>query len=177
MQVNAARMREHWEEYDTFMKEGQREQDALITLYEAEVDELSAQLSRELLLTSKDQIEVENKSDENNRVAMQLGVRLKRILNDKKGLCVRRIGTPTFKMAFGRLGLDGEVFEHFFEERQVDGKQSNLNFDLKGWVSSFSFVLYSGSDLRHISDQKVKDAPNFVRGFGPNDAIRRLLHL
>lgn len=176
MQASAATMREHWEEYDAFMKEAQQKEADLIALYEQELDELSAQLSRALLLLQKDRISLPTENEENDRVALRLSANLQTILSGKRALCVRRIGMPSFKNAFGRLGLRGEDFERFFDEREVDGRQSNLNTNLKGWIDSFSFVLYSGRDLRHISDQKVKDAPNFIRGFGPNDAIKRLLY-
>lgn len=176
MQSNAAKMREHWEEYDAFMKEGQQKESELIALYQEEVDVLSAQLSRALLLAQKQHTYPPSEVEENKRVALRLSSSLQEILQGKKALCVRRIGRPSFKTAFGRLGLKEDDFERFFEEREVDGKQSNLNSDLKSWICSFSFVLYSGRDLRHISDRTVKDAPNFISGYGPSDSIRRLLY-
>lgn len=176
MQSNAAKMREGWEEYDAFMKEAQHKESELIALYQEELDALSEQLLRLLLLAQKENISSPTEAEENERVALRLSTSLQEILRGRKALCVRRIGMPSFKMALGRLGLKEEDFDRFFDEREVDGKQSNLNSNLRSWVSSFSFVLYSGQDLRHISDQRVKDAPNFISGYSASDAIKRLLN-
>jgi len=175
MQSSASLMRERWEEYDAFMKEGQQAENELIGLYQEELDGISTQLSRAMLLAQKENISASAEVEEHKRVALRLSTSLQDILQGRRALCVRRIGMPSFKTAFGRLGLKGEDFDRFFDEREVDGKQSNLNYDLKSWIRSFSFVLYSGRDLRHISDQRLRDAHNFVSGYGPGDAIRRLL--
>jgi hypothetical protein len=71
---------------------------------------------------------------------------------------------------------DGTVkdFAELFEEKLLEGKQSNLNSDLKVYVKTYPYVLYAFDGLRHVSDT-LRETPNLIVGAGPNDAARRFL--
>ncbi len=95
-------------------------------------------------------------------------------LGKKKALCIGRIGKTTFASAFERRGVQYESFLELFEEKALEGKQSNLNHDLKNHVKAYPYVLYACDGLRHLSDS-LRGVPNLVVGAGPNDAVRKFL--
>lgn len=100
---------------------------------------------------------------------------LSRQFNKRKALCVSMKGKSTFRQAFERHGISPDQFSEFFEELLLDGKQSNLNVDLKGYLSSYVYVLYAYEGLRHLSDPEIRSAANLLTGFGPSTTIRRFL--
>jgi hypothetical protein len=61
-----------------------------------------------------------------------------------------------------------------FEEKPLEGKQSNLNLELKTNVKSYPYVLYAFDGLRHLSES-LRGTENLIVGAGPNDAVRRFL--
>lgn len=87
-------------------------------------------------------------------------------------MCVGRIGKTNFCGAFGRRGIRQEDFNEFFEEKLLDGKQSNFNSDLKTYLHSYPYVLYAFDGLRHLSEG-LRSADNLLVGAGANDAVRR----
>ena len=53
---------------------------------------------------------------------------------------------------FWRREIQQEEYAELFEEKLLEGKQSNLNADLKAYVNSYPYVLYAfdGSDISVI---------------------------
>jgi hypothetical protein len=96
-------------------------------------------------------------------------------LSGRPGLCICRVGRGSFSEAFERNGISKSDFERLFEEQRLDGKQSNLNSDLKRYLKSHSYVLYAWADLRHLSDPKLHIAPNLISASGPNEVVRRFM--
>jgi hypothetical protein len=99
---------------------------------------------------------------------------VRRHLKGRRVLCIERIGTTSFASAFERRGLSRDDFAELFEELMLDGKQSNLNLDLKTRLRSHVYILYAFDGLRHLADG-VRSAPNLFAGAGANDAVRKFL--
>ena len=79
-----------------------------------------------------------------------------------------------FGAAFARRGVQQGDFTELFEEKLLEGKQSNLNSDLKTYVNSYPYVLYAFDGLRHLNEA-LRGADNLIVGAGTNDAVRRFL--
>ncbi|HEY5331230.1 MAG TPA: hypothetical protein VIJ79_15215 [Acidobacteriaceae bacterium] len=175
---SAKLMRSNWQGFSD-AKEGRSESDEIAVLYATECEALHKEveaLSEKLVHLQIGGLRVQTQSLPSEEEKSQaLASELQRLLKNKRGLCVKRIGHTTFRTAFERLGLSRQEFERFFDEKECDGKQSNLNSDLRAWLDKFGIVLYAGEDLRHLSDSKVRSTANLVRGYGPNDVIRKLL--
>jgi hypothetical protein len=73
-----------------------------------------------------------------------------------------------------RRGIQQEAFAELFEEKLLEGKQSNLSADLKTYVKSYAFVLYAFDGLRHLSEA-LRGTTNLIVGAGANDAVRRFM--
>jgi len=174
IQQHATTMKQIWEDYE-FNKEVHEEQSALEGMYIDEIESLGAEIAQLRLRLLFRTNNFPSKDDQEHSVAVSLASQLQSLLANRRALCIRRIGRGSFQNAFERLGLPGDDFVRFFVEEERDGKQSNLNKYLKGAITQYSYVLYAGEDLRHISDPAVGSAENFIRGYGVNDAIRRLL--
>ncbi len=95
-------------------------------------------------------------------------------LGKKRALCIGRAGKTTFASVFYRCGIPQEEFHVLFEEKSLEGKQSNLNLDLKTYVKAYPFVLCAFDGLRHRS-KSLRGIENLIVGAGPNDAVRRFL--
>jgi transcriptional regulator NrdR family protein len=95
-------------------------------------------------------------------------------LGGRRALCISSIGKTTFASAFERRGIQQSEFAEFFEEKLLEGKQSNLNSDLKTYIKCYPYVLYAFDGLRHLS-KSLRETDNLIAGAGPNDAVRRFL--
>jgi hypothetical protein len=100
---------------------------------------------------------------------------MERVLAGKRGLCICRLGKGSFSDVFERHGISESDFGRLFEERRLDGKQSNLNSDLKGYLKSYPYVLYAWDGLRHLSDPKLHIASNLISASGSKDAVKRFI--
>lgn len=173
---------EAWEFHESLMKGQGREAEAKELEYLTRIEDLSGQLS-DL------ELEVENlraRLDSHPRASTasadsplpsqsgSIADSVRRGLGGTRALCIGRLGTTNFCGAFGRRGIQQEDFDEFFEEKLLDGKQSNFNADLKTYVHSYPYVLYAFDGLRHLSES-VRGADNLIVGAGANDAVRRFL--
>ncbi len=100
--------------------------------------------------------------------------KIERVLKGKRGLCIGRLGKGSFSDVFERHGISASDFGRLFEERRLDGKQSNLNSDLEGYLKSYPYVLYASDSLRHLSP-KLHIAPNLISASGSKDVVKRFI--
>src|ERR1700722_4445896 len=117
-----------------------------------------------------EQMNREDVGHEQSRTSM-----IERVLGSKAGLCVCRIGKGSFSGVFERQGVCEDDFRRLFEERRLEGKQSNLNSDLKGWLKSYSYVLYAWDGLRHLSDPKLHIASSLISASGAKDVVQKFM--
>lgn len=101
--------------------------------------------------------------------------KIERVLGGKRGLCICRLGKGSFSDVFERHGISEGDFGRLFEEQRLDGKQSNLNSNLKGYLKSYAYVLYAWDGLRHLSDPKLHNAPNLISAPGSKDVVKRFI--
>jgi hypothetical protein len=179
---HAEALREKWEFHEELMKpEGRKVREKEME-YLTQIEELSGHLS-DL------ELEVENlraRLDAEPRASTSsvdtvsppqspsIVDEIRNSLNGKRALCIGRIGTTNFGAAFARRGIQLEDFAELFEEKLLEGKQSNLNADLKTYVKAYPYVLYAFDGLRHRSES-LRAADNLIVGAGANDAVRRFL--
>lgn len=167
---------EKWEFHEGLVKEEARKTEAkeleleelsgIVNSLEWEVEILRAQLSeREPTSTS-------TRAAEAVRSALLSSIHDK--LGNKRALCIAREGGTTFASVFSRCGVSKADFDALFEEKALEGKQSNLNHDLKGYVKNYPIVLYAFNGLRHLSES-LRQNENLIVGAGPNAAVRRFL--
>jgi hypothetical protein len=174
-----------WEFHEKLVKEQVRDLQQEEADYLAEIDELSGQLSERELeienLRARLHTQVDNARPRSRPATPQepqssdVAARIESALGNKHGLCIGRIGKASFASAFARRGVSQDDFDRLFEEKALEGKQSNLNSDLKRYIKSYPFVLYACDGLRHLSDAKLRTAPNLIAGAGPNDAVRKFV--
>jgi ATP cone domain len=176
---------EAWEFHESLMKEQGREVQEKELEYLTRIEDLSGQLSELELevenlrarLDSKPsspiaKIDAAWQPESSDCVEV-----IRDTLGKKRALCLGRIGKTSFASAFAKRGIRQEDFAELFEEKLLDGKQSNLNADLKTYIQSYPYVLYAFDGLRHLHESS-RGAPNLIVGAGPNDAVRRfLLHV
>ncbi len=178
---HANALREAWE-YHELEKETIREEQQWESDYIAQMEEISGKLS-DL------ELEVENLRARLDAQPIALSAKaatasqphsssivnaIRESLGGKRGLCLCRIGKTSFASAFERRGILQPEFADFFEEMHLEGKQSNLNADLKTYVRTYPYVLYAFDGLRHLSDS-LRVTDNLIVGAGADDAIRRFL--
>jgi hypothetical protein len=97
-------------------------------------------------------------------------------LSAGRALCICRVGKVAFSSAFARFGVDDGDFARLFEVRELDGKQSNLNRDLKRWLKAYPFVLYAFKDLRHVNPN-LRKVSKLISGPNVNDVVARFLDI
>jgi hypothetical protein len=180
---HANSLREAWEFHETLMKEQGREIQEKEMEYLTQIEDLSGQL-HDL------ELEVENLRARLDAEPRELSASadsafpsespsivdsIRKGLSGNRALCIGRIGKTNFCGAFARRGIQQEDFDEFFEEKLLDGKQSNLNADLKTYVKTYPSVLYAFDGLRHLSET-LRGTDNLIVGAGANDAVRRFLN-
>jgi hypothetical protein len=173
---------EAWEFHESLMKVQGRETEAKELEYLTRIEDLSGQLS-------DFELEVENlraRLDSQPKASTvppdsafpsqspSIVDGIRNGLAGNRGLCIGRIGRTNFRGAFARRGIQQDDFDEFFEEKLLEGKQSNFNADLKTYLHSYPFVLYAFDGLRHLSEG-LRSADNLLVGAGANDAVRRFL--
>jgi hypothetical protein len=179
---HANALREAWKFHEELMKPQSREVQEKEMEYLAQIEDLSGQLS-EL------ELEVENlraQLDAQPKASMvsldsvkepkssSIVEVIRNGLGKKRALCIVRIGQTSFASAFERRGIQQQEFAELFEEKLLEGKQSNLNADLKTYIKSYPYVLYAFDGLRHLNEA-LRGAANLIAGAGVNDAVRRFL--
>ena len=182
---HATALREAWEFHEQLVKEQVRDLRQDEADYLAEIDELNGQLSECDLeienLRARLEAGIETSPSPGDAATSSkyhpndITARIEAALGKRRALCVGRIGKTSFASAFARRGVSQEAFTRLFEEKVLEGKQSNLNADLNSNIKSYPFVLYAGDGLRHLSDPKLRKARNLVAGAGPHDAVRKFV--
>ncbi len=175
-------LREAWEFHEALVKEQRQEVREKEMEYFAQIEELSG-------LNSDLELEVENlraRLDSVSRASTapaesghpplspSVVKAVRTSLRGNRALCIGRIGTTNFSAAFARHGIGKEDFADLFEEKLLEGKQSNLIADLKAYTQAYPYVLYAFDGLRHLGDSARSEA-NLIAGFRANDAVRRFL--
>lgn len=181
----ATALQDAWELHEKLVKEQVRDLQQDETDYLDEIDELSGQLSERELeienLRARMDTHVETANSRSRTATAPeprssgIAARIESALGKRRGLCIGRIGKTSFASAFTKRGLSESDFKRLFEERLLEGRQSNLNSDLKSYITSYAFVLYACEGLRHLSDVKLRAAPNLIAGAGPHDAVRKFV--
>jgi len=173
---------EAWEFHEVLMKEQGREVQEKEAGYLAQIEDLSGRLNeldlevenlRARLSTQPTEIAAPTEAvaqHESTRIAQVIRNRL----GKKRALCIGRTGITNFGAAFARRGIQQEDFAELFEEKLLEGKQSNLNADLKAYLKTCPYVLYAFDGLRHLNEA-LRGADNLIVGAGANDAVLRFL--
>ncbi|HEV7676331.1 MAG TPA: hypothetical protein VGQ12_17500 [Candidatus Angelobacter sp.] len=178
----AVKLKREWEEYEKVKKNQRVALEMMTELHGANRDlkEENASLVLKVrnlelrlkgyergLISSDAQAEEPRESD-------TLASMVERALGKKRGLCICGVGKPTFASAFERHGIAQDDFARLFEMRLLEGKQSNLNQNLKSWVGAYPYVLYAWDGLRHLSPD-LRKTPNLYWGAVANEAVKRFL--
>jgi hypothetical protein len=179
--VYAEALRDKWELHARLKEQGRTVQETEIE-YLAQIEDLSGQLN-DL------QLEVENlrarlgaqpkasrTPDDSAPSPEPSGIveDIRKHLGCKQVLCISPLGKTTFRTAFARRGIEQEDFDELFEEKLLDGKQSNLNADLKSYVKAYPYVLYAFDGLRHLNES-LRETTNLIAGAGAHNAVHRFL--
>ena len=150
---HANALREAWE-FEELVKEQVRTDRKRELEFIAQIEELSGRLSESQLevenlrarLSAESQMLKGNGQPAPPSPSGTLVDTLRKRLSKKRALCIGRVGKTSFASAFARRGIQQKDFSELFEEIALEGKQSNLNADLKGHVKSHPYVLYSSKD-------------------------------
>ena len=181
---HAEALLEQWEFHEALVKEQRGEIQAKELDYLTQVETLSSTLN-DLELEVKNlraQISQQNHKQESVSVSRieaegkkpSLSTAIQSKLGKKRALCIGRVGKTTFASVFERCGISQDEFDELFEEKSLEGKQSNLNLDLKTYVKTYPYILYACDGLRHLADS-LRTTENLLVGAGPNDVVRRFL--
>jgi hypothetical protein len=179
---HANALREAWEFHEELMKPQGREVQEKEMEYLAQIEELSGRLSDLELevenlrarLSSQPTVPTTPADAVSPPQSSSIVDEIRHSLNGRRALCIGRIGITNFSAAFARRGIRQEDFDECFEEKLLDGKQSNLNADLKSYAKTHPYVLYAFDGLRHLSES-LHGTANLIVGAGANDAVRRFL--
>ena len=171
----AVKLRLEWEEYEKVKKD---QRVALELMKEVEENNESLKTENASLKQRLDEYKSRPKAPDALPQELKhpdsLVSVIERALGKKRALCVCRVGKALFSSAFERRGLAQNDFTRLFETKALEGKQSNLNHDLKSWLSTYSCVLYAWDGLRHVSPTLGK-MPNLISGAAANDVVQRFL--
>jgi hypothetical protein len=99
---------------------------------------------------------------------------IERALGARPALCICQVGKVAFSSAFARCGVGNADFARLFKVRELDGKQSNLNHDLRGWVNEYPCVLYAFKGLRYVNPD-LRRVSNLISGPNVGDVVRRFI--
>lgn len=179
---HAEALLEQWEFHEALVKQQNREAQTTELAYLTEIEELSSALNslelevENLRAQCSVQPRLSASADMPPRdvVRPALASAIRSRVGRRRALCIGIAGKTTFASVFERCGLSLEDFHSLFEEKYLDGKQSNLNADLKTHVKAHPYVLYAFWGLRHLSES-LRETANLIVGAGPNDAVRKFL--
>ena len=179
---HANALREAWEFHEELMKPQGREVQGKEMEYLTQIEKLSGQISDLELQVENLRARLDTKPGAQAASADVVSTSespgivadIRTSLGGDRALCIGRIGMANFRAAFARRGIQQEDFDELFEEKVLDGKQSNLNSDLKAYVKAYPYVLYAFDGLRHLNEG-LREADNLIVGAGANDAVRRFL--
>jgi len=179
---HANALREAWEFHESLMKVKGREEEEKEIEYLARIEDLSGQLidleleveNLRARLSTQPIPSTASAGSVSPSGARSIAEGIRTSLGGSRALCIGRIGMTNFGAAFARRGVQQGDFTELFEEKLLEGKQSNLNSDLKTYVNSYPYVLYAFDGLRHLNEA-LRGADNLIVGAGTNDAVRRFL--
>jgi hypothetical protein len=172
----AFRLREGWDEYEK-VKKNHRVAMQMLTEYQDRIEKLeneNTSLREQLDFRRAPAVAVKPAATDTELVIDHVR-RIEMALARGKALCVCSLDRGTFTSAFARHDVKRIDFERLFEEQALDGKQSNLNSDLRDWIKSYRYVLYAYDGLRHLSDPKLHTAPNLISARTVNETVLKFL--
>lgn len=179
--VWAQKVREAWEENEQLMKPEKSKLNKWIEELTEEIEGLSEELAKSEVDASNwkaryaatEKPELRASAESSTAAPSDYHEYCSNRTQSHKFLCIYRLGRTSFHDALSRKGFSDQDIA-CFESMPLDGKQSNLNSDLRKYLNQRPLVLYAANDLRHL-DADVRSHERMLFGAGPHDVVRRLV--